>query len=121
MRDLTNRALDTASRLGASYADVRVVRRRDESISIKSGRVEGVAMIALDGIRTDAAAVDGADLAADERLRFIAGDRAEALAAIDAGGATIVPESLADRFGLGVGEVLAIGMGERVGRVGHAA
>jgi TldD protein len=43
MRDLTARALDTAAQLGAAYADVRVVRRKDESIAIKSGRVEGVA------------------------------------------------------------------------------
>src|SRR5579859_750992 len=43
MRDLTDRALDTAAQLGASYADVRVVRRLDESITIKTGRVEGVA------------------------------------------------------------------------------
>ena len=43
MRDLTNRALDTATALGATYADVRVVRRLEESITIKSTRVEGVA------------------------------------------------------------------------------
>jgi TldD protein len=43
MRDLTQRALDTAAARGAGYADVRVVRRRDESIAIKTGRVEGVA------------------------------------------------------------------------------
>src|SRR5215210_344644 len=43
MRDLTERALDTATQLGAEYADVRVVRSRSESIGIKSGRVEGVA------------------------------------------------------------------------------
>ena len=43
MRDLTDRALDTATARGASYADVRVVRGLSESISIKSGRVEGVA------------------------------------------------------------------------------
>jgi TldD protein len=42
MRDLTNRALDTATALGASYADVRVIRRIEESINIKSTRVEGV-------------------------------------------------------------------------------
>jgi TldD protein len=42
MRDLTSRALDTASALGASYADVRVIRRLEESITIKSGRLEGV-------------------------------------------------------------------------------
>jgi TldD protein len=43
MRDLIDRALDTAAIRGAEYADVRVVRRRDESITIKTGRVEGVA------------------------------------------------------------------------------
>ncbi|MHB8892185.1 MAG: TldD/PmbA family protein [Candidatus Limnocylindrales bacterium] len=42
MRDLTSRALDTATALGATYADVRVVRRLEESINIKSTRVEGV-------------------------------------------------------------------------------
>lgn len=43
MHDLTDRALDTATKLGAGYADTRVVRRLDESIAIKTGRVEGVA------------------------------------------------------------------------------
>src|SRR3979490_3269018 len=43
MRDLTDRALDTAAQLGAGYADVRVVRRLEESIGIKSNQVEGVA------------------------------------------------------------------------------
>jgi TldD protein len=43
MRDLTDRALDTATSRGAAYADVRVVRRLEESIAIKSTRVEGVA------------------------------------------------------------------------------
>jgi TldD protein len=43
MRDLTDRALDTAAQLGATYADVRIVRRLEESISVKTGRVEAVA------------------------------------------------------------------------------
>ena len=42
MRDLTARALDTATAKGATYADIRVVRRLEESITIKSQRVEGV-------------------------------------------------------------------------------
>src|SRR6187200_1233888 len=49
MRDLTERALDTATSLGARYADVRVVRRHDESISVKTGRVEGVASNETEG------------------------------------------------------------------------
>ncbi len=43
MRDLTDRALSTATVRGATYADVRIVRRLEESIAIKTGRVEGVA------------------------------------------------------------------------------
>ena len=42
MRDISRRALDTAVQRGASYADVRVLRRAEESINVKSGRVEGV-------------------------------------------------------------------------------
>jgi putative ABC transport system permease protein len=64
--------------------------------------------IALSGTRTDAAAVVGADMAADGRLKFVAGDRAAALAAIDAGGATIIPAAMADRLGLSVGQVVTV-------------
>jgi putative ABC transport system permease protein len=64
--------------------------------------------IALNGTRTDAAAVVGSDLEADGRLRFTAGDRATALAAIDAGGATIVPASLAERFDLTLDQVVTV-------------
>ena len=64
--------------------------------------------VALGGARTDAAAVVGADLAADGRLHFTAGDRAIALAALDTGGATVVPAGLADRLGLIVGDILTV-------------
>ncbi|HEY7736784.1 MAG TPA: TldD/PmbA family protein, partial [Candidatus Limnocylindrales bacterium] len=59
MRDLTARALDTATALGATYADVRIVRRREESIAIKSGQVEGVATGETDGFGVRVV-VDGA-------------------------------------------------------------
>jgi TldD protein len=75
MRDLTQRALDTASARGATYADVRVVRRRDESIAIRSGRVEGVASGETEGFGIRVL-VDGAwgfaashDLTAEEADR----------------------------------------------------
>ena len=73
--------------------------------------------VAREGVRTDAAAVVGADLLDDRRLRIVEGDREAALTAIDDGPATIVPRSLAERDGLAVGSdvVLAIG-GERVVR-----
>jgi putative ABC transport system permease protein len=62
--------------------------------------------LAIDGRRTDATAMSGAALAADGRLQFVAGDRPAALAAIDAGGAVIVPASVADRDDVTVGDIL---------------
>jgi TldD protein len=59
MRDLSRRALDTAVQRGASYADVRVVRREEESINVKSGRVEGVAFGESEGFGVRVV-VDGA-------------------------------------------------------------
>jgi putative ABC transport system permease protein len=75
--------------------------------------------IALDGFRVDGAAVVGADLAADGRLRFVAGSRDGALAAIDAGGAAILPRRLADRLGVGLGDGLTAltGNGSTIGLV----
>jgi putative ABC transport system permease protein len=72
--------------------------------------------VAFRGVRLDAAAVAGSDLAADGRLTFVAGDRRAALAALDAGGSTIVPQAVADEFGLQVGDTLQlpIGGGEAV-------
>ncbi len=64
--------------------------------------------IALKGVRTDAAAVVGADMATDGRLTFTAGDRAAALAALDAGGAAIVPAGLAASLGLSIGQTIAL-------------
>ncbi len=64
--------------------------------------------VAITGIRTDAAAVVGSDLSADGRLRFTAGDRETALAALDTGGATIIPAAIAGRFGLAVGDVVTL-------------
>ena len=43
--------------------------------------------VAVGGVRMDGAAMAGADLATDGRLRFVAGDRVAALTALDRGGA----------------------------------
>jgi len=42
MRDLVSRALDTAAQRGAAYADVRVVERRAQSITVRNQNVEGL-------------------------------------------------------------------------------
>ncbi len=74
------------------------------------GRISPIATfdVAIGGTRTDAAAVVGADMVADGRLTFVAGDRDAALAAIDDGGSTIVPQALADRLGLDVGSLITV-------------
>jgi TldD protein len=78
MRDLNERALDTATVRGATYADVRVVRRREESVSIKSGRVEGVASGESEGFGVRVL-VDGAwGFASSHRLDTAEADRVAA-------------------------------------------
>jgi TldD protein len=80
MRDLTDRALDTAASLGAAYADVRIVRRQDESIAVKTGRLEGVASGESEGFGVRVL-VDGAwGFAASHRLDLAEADRVAALA-----------------------------------------
>jgi putative ABC transport system permease protein len=56
----------------------------------------GLFGVPLEGLRQEAAAIVGADYQNDNRLVFVSGDRASALAALDKGGAVIIPESLAD-------------------------
>ena len=57
----------------------------------------------------------GADLLADGRLRFVAGDRADALKSLDEGGFVIVPLGLATRDDLAVGSELDLGDRRRAG------
>ena len=64
--------------------------------------------LAYAGVRLDAAAVSGADMAADGRLTFVAGDRDTALARLDAGGAVILPAAQAERLGLGIGSTMTV-------------
>lgn len=88
----------------------------DEGVQEALAEVPGVARVsplasfdlAFRGIRLDAAAVSGADFLADGRLTFVAGDRAAALAALDAGGAVVLPRGLAGSLGLGVGDVMRV-------------
>jgi TldD protein len=78
MHDLTDRALSTAAIRGASYADVRVVRRLEESIAIKTGRVEGVASGETEGFGIRVL-VDGAwGFASSYRLEAAEVDRVAA-------------------------------------------
>jgi putative ABC transport system permease protein len=88
----------------------------DESVEETLAAVPGVARVtpiasfdlAFRGIRVDAAAVVGADFLADGRLTAVAGDRAAALTALDAGGVAIVPEGLATSLGLALGQTMRL-------------
>jgi putative ABC transport system permease protein len=64
--------------------------------------------MAFDGTRLEATAIDGAGMAADGRLTFVAGDRSAALAALDDGGSVILPRSRAERLGIGLDDVLIV-------------
>jgi putative ABC transport system permease protein len=77
-------------------------------------RVSPIALfqVARNGVRLDAAAVSGADLLADARLRLVTGDRTGALRDLDRGGSVILPASVAGRLALTVGSTLTLAVGE---------
>ena len=64
--------------------------------------------LAYAGTRLEAVAIHGHDFESDGRLTFTAGDRAQALAAIDAGGAVILARARAERMGVGLDDVIAV-------------
>jgi putative ABC transport system permease protein len=88
----------------------------DEGIQEALAAVPGVARVtpiasfdmAYKGQRIDAAAIVGADFLADGRLTVVQGDRTAALKAIDAGGAAIVPQGLAEQLGVHLGDTMNI-------------
>jgi TldD protein len=80
MRDLTGRALDTATALGATYVDVRVVRRLEESINVKSARVEGVSSGESEGFGVRVVVDGGWGFAASHHLSTGEADRVAAAA-----------------------------------------
>jgi putative ABC transport system permease protein len=97
---------------------IRPVALDEDAISELQGvdgveRVSPIALfeVARNGVRIDAAAIRGGDLLDDGRLRFVAGERVAALNALDGGGAAILPRSVADQTGLGVGSTLTLAVG----------
>ncbi|HEY3336009.1 MAG TPA: FtsX-like permease family protein [Candidatus Limnocylindrales bacterium] len=84
----------------------------DEEVAAIDGVVRATPIatfdLAFEGTRLEATAVRGADLEADGRLAFVAGDRAAAFQALDAGGAVILPRSRVDRLGAGMGDEIAV-------------
>ena len=95
---------------------------------VKSVSPIGLFGVPLAGVRREAAAISGSDFAADGRLIFVdgGGDSSTALAALDAGGAVIVPASLANESNVRLGDTLTFATGETptqlrvVGIVAHS-
>lgn len=80
MHDLARRALDTAAQLGASFAEVRVVRRREQSASVKHGRVDALSLGETEGFGVRVL-VDGSwGFASSGRMDAAAADEVAALA-----------------------------------------
>jgi TldD protein len=80
MDDIARRALDTAAQRGASFAEVRVVRRRDQTASVKGGRVDAVGIGETEGFGLRVL-VDGAwGFASSGRMDGPAADEVAALA-----------------------------------------
>ena len=92
----------------------------DEEVIDEIGAIDGVASVspiatfdvANHGVRMDAAAVVGADMLEDGRLRFVEGDSDAALVALDDGGSAVVPLALAARDDLDVGSQIELALGE---------
>ncbi|MHB8990517.1 MAG: TldD/PmbA family protein [Chloroflexota bacterium] len=80
MRDLASRCLDLARALGASYADVRVLRVRNEEIVVKNGRVEAMLLHDEEGFGVRAVADGAWGFASSHRLEPAEADRIAALA-----------------------------------------
>ena len=91
----------------------------EEGVTESLARIPGVARVtpiatfdlAYRNLGVDAAAIVGADFAADGRLEFVEGDRDTAFAALDAGGAAIVPAGVADRLDVALGDGMTFAIG----------
>ncbi|HUG05886.1 MAG TPA: DNA gyrase modulator, partial [Candidatus Limnocylindria bacterium] len=79
-RDLAKRALDTARARGASYADVRFVRRDEENALVKNGRLESADRADSFGFGVRAIADGAWGFAASQVVTADEADRVAALA-----------------------------------------
>ncbi len=80
MRDLASRCLDLARALGAGYADVRVLRVRNEEVVVKNGKVEAMLVHEEEGFGVRALANGAWGFAGSHRLEPAEADRMTDLA-----------------------------------------
>jgi len=91
-RDLAARALDTARVRGASYADVRVVRREIEDVLVRNGALETVTQADGAGFNVRAIADGAWGFAASQILTAAEADRVAALAVAIARASSLVKQ-----------------------------
>lgn len=75
MRDLAQTALNIALQLGATYADVRVMDRVGEAISVKNGNVEGISSNASRGFNVRVIVNGAWGFAASAKMDFREAER----------------------------------------------
>jgi TldD protein len=80
MREFTDRALDTARARGASYADIRIVRRESQDIEVKNGLVQSLSLDETFGFGIRVVADGAWGFASSNRLERSEIDRIAALA-----------------------------------------
>ncbi len=80
MKDILLRALDTAKRRGATYADARFVNLQTETVTAKNGRVESVTSVQTRGFGVRAIANGAWGFACSSRLQANEADRVAAAA-----------------------------------------
>ena len=80
MKELAERALDTASALGARYTDVRIERREAQSIAVKNGRVDALSDDVSQGFGVRVVCEDAWGFASSSLLEPAEVDRVVALA-----------------------------------------
>ena len=80
MRELTDRALNLAQVQGATYADMRIVRRETQTITVKNGIVQGLSLDSTQGFGVRVIADGAWGFASSHLLSLVEVDRVTALA-----------------------------------------
>jgi TldD protein len=80
MRDLTQRAIDTATQAGASYADIRIEHRRRQVISVKNSSLDAISNDRTQGFGVRALVNGAWGFASSSRLEPAEVDRVARLA-----------------------------------------
>ena len=80
MRELTDRALNLAQVQGATYADMRIVRRETQTITVKNGIVQGLSLDSTQGFGVRVIADGAWGFASSHLLLLVEVDRVTALA-----------------------------------------